>query len=155
MQHSTNLCAFVASGYQRLLVQSTSVGVLMLIQGTVLPPITRAPIQVHDLTFLPLASAPILFPGAEGSPASMQSAALPLMEVCCCSVRACLTWRIHGSSYLAHVPSFLPWPQMAPSSTLSEHELLTIQHQELAARELEVERRTQALDLNASRDVAA
>ena len=41
---------------------------------------------------------------------------------------------------------------MEPSSTQSEHELFAIQREDLEARELEVERRTRALNLNAVRD---
>ena len=50
------------------------------------------------------------------------------------------------------MPSCLPRLQMEQSSTQSEHELLAMQRQDLEARELEVERRTRALNLNAVGD---
>ena len=61
------------------------------------------------------------------------------------------------SAYIAppwpmFTPSYLPWPKMEQSSTQAEREQLAMQHQELEARELEVERRTRALKLNAVRD---
>ena len=51
-----------------------------------------------------------------------------------------------------YMPSYLPRPQMEPSSTQSEREQLAIQRQELEVKELEVKRRTQALNLNTIRD---
>ena len=50
------------------------------------------------------------------------------------------------------MPSCLPWPQMDQFFTQAEREQLAMQRQELEARELEVERRTRALNLNAVRD---
>ena len=124
-----------------VLVQSIGVLAPMLVQGTVLPPVTTAPIKIQDLTFPPVASVPMLIPGVAGAPVSIQGYtpngrcddAQSGHAISCC---------IHGSSYLAYMPSFLPRTQVAPSTTLSEHELLAL---ELEARELEVERRTQAL----------
>ena len=64
----------------------------------------------------------------------------------------------YPSAYMAppacpmYMPSYLPRPQMEQSSTQSERELLAMQRQELEARELEVDRRTSALNLNAVRD---
>ena len=48
----------------------------------------------------------------------------------------------------------MPRPQAQQSSMQAEREELTMQHQELEAKELEVERRTRALNLNAVRDDA-
>ena len=64
----------------------------------------------------------------------------------------------YPSAYMAppawpmFMPSYLPRPQMEQSSTQSEREQLSMQSQELEARELEVKRRTRALNLNAVRD---
>ena len=48
--------------------------------GRVLPPGTRAPITMQGLAFLPIPSAPIMFSGAPGTPAPMQSTRAPLQS---------------------------------------------------------------------------
>ena len=51
-----------------------------------------------------------------------------------------------------YMPNYLPRPQAQQSSMQAEHEELAMQRQELEARELEVEWRTRAPNLNAVRD---
>ena len=46
-----------------------------------------------------------------------------------------------------YMPNYLPWPQAQQSSTQAEREELAMQRQDLEARELEVERKTRALNL--------
>ena len=50
-------------------------------------------------------------------------------------------------SWSMYMPNFLPQTQFMPPTTLSKHELLAVQRQELQAKELEVENKTQALNL--------
>ena len=112
-----------------LLVQRTSVGVrTMFIPFTVLPPVTRAPIPIQGMTFLPVASAPMLFLGVARAPAPNQSAALPPMAGALL-LSHCTPYPglyMAAPAWLMYMPSFLPRPQMEPSSQ-SEHELLAIQ----------------------------
>ena len=131
--------------------------------GHCLPPGTKAPITMKGPAFLPMASAPILLIGgleaqsaAMPPVAPMQSAAmLPMAGALLLS--QCTPY---PSAYMYMAPTTLPMympsyptrPQMKQSSTQSERELLAMQRQELEARELEVERRTRALNLNAIRD---
>ena len=125
----------------------------MLVQGTVLPSVTRAPTHIQGPTFPP---APVCqcYTGC-GRGASVYSGGGHTANGRCGDAQSghAISWCIHGSSNLAHMPSFLPCTKV-PSTTLSEHELLALQSQELEARELEVERRTQALKLNIGRDDA-
>ena len=64
----------------------------------------------------------------------------------------------YPSAYMAppawpmYMPSYLPRPLAQQSSMQAKREELAMQCQELEARELEVERRTRALNLNAVRD---
>ena len=51
-----------------------------------------------------------------------------------------------------YMPNYLPRPQAQQSSTQAEREELAMQRENLEARELEVERRTRALNLNDVRD---
>ena len=51
-----------------------------------------------------------------------------------------------------YMPNYLPQPQAQQSSTQVEREEVAVQRQDLEARELEAERRTRALNLNAVRD---
>ena len=51
-----------------LFVQSTSVGALMLVLGTFMPPGSRAPITMQGPAFPPIARAPMLFQGAQTAP---------------------------------------------------------------------------------------
>ena len=63
-----------------LLVQGTSVAAPLLVSGLVLPPGTQAPITMQGPAFLSIPSAPIMFPGAQGAPAPMQTAGAPLQS---------------------------------------------------------------------------
>ena len=50
------------------------------------------------------------------------------------------------------MPNYLPQPQAQQSSTQAEREEVAVQRQDLEASELEAERSTRALNLNAVRD---
>ena len=54
-----------------------------------------------------------------------------------------------------YMPNYLPRPPAQQSSMQAEREELAMQHHDLEARELEVEWRTRALNINAVRDSEA
>ena len=133
----------------QILVLSTSVGSPLLVQGTVLPPVTSAPMLVQVLQFPPVASAPILIQGRSGAPVPIQGTGLPPMA----GAPMLSQGTPFPGAYMASpsrpmfMPNFLPGTQVAPPTTLSERELLAMQRQDLEARELEVQGKTQALTL--------
>ena len=151
MCHSTAMYVNCVS----LPLQGTSVGAPMLVQGTVLWPVTRAPIHMQGLTFLLVASAPMLILGAAGVPVSIQGVALPPMA----DAPMLSQGTPFPDAYMApaswpiYMPSLLSLAQAASPTTLSERELLFIQCEEALKRirrELEAVRKTQALALQNS-----
>ena len=110
-----------------------------------------------------MASAPILLLGAPEAQSAAMSPVAPMQSTAMLPMAGALLLSQctpYPSAYMymasttlpMYMPSYLPWPQMKQPSTRSERELLAVQRQELKARELEVERRTRALNLNAIRD---
>ena len=135
----------------------------MLVPGTYLPPVTKAPITMQGTAFLPNGQRTILLLGAPEAQsaamppvAPMQSAAmLPMagaLLLSQCTPYPSAYMYMAPTTLPMYMPSYLPRPQMKQPSTQSERELLAVQRQELKAGELEVERRTRALNLNAIRD---
>ena len=110
-------------------VQITNVAAPMLVQGTVLPPVTRAAIHMQGPTFPLVASAPMPIQGAQGAP--VQGAAMPLMTGGAAAPlpMAGALMLSQGTqfpgTYMAphswpmYMPSFLPRAQAAPPTTLS------------------------------------
>ena len=88
----------------------------------------------------------MLIPGEAGTVASIQGAALPpVAGVLMLSAYMLVhTWFLLAGLCM---PSFQPRAQAALPTTLSERQLFAIQRQELEARVLEIERRTQASNL--------
>ena len=93
-------------------------------------------------TFTPVASEPMLIPGAAGAPASIQGMALPPMAVAPMLSQGMPVTGAYMDppSWPMCMPSFLPQTQVTPPTTLSEcgYLLYNRQRQELEATELEV-----------------
>ena len=130
-----------------ILVQSTILGAPMLVQGIVLPPVTRAPIHTLGPPFKPGASAPMLIPGTAGAPVPIQGTVLPPIQVRRYSVRT-LHFLVHTWLLLVGPCLCLIYrlgPRWGPPTALSERELFALHCEELEARELAVERKLKLL----------
>ena len=130
-----------------ILVQSTILGAPMLVQGIVLPPVTRAPIHTLGPPFKPGASAPMLIPGTAGAPVPIQGTVLPPMT----GAQILSQDTPFPGAYMASLswplcmPNLLPRAQVGPPTALSERELFALHCEELEARELAVERKLKLL----------
>ena len=98
-----------------------------------MPPMTRAPITKEGPTFPPMASTLMLFLGAAGVPAPMQSAAMPPMApmqsaTMTTMAGAPLLSQNMPGAYMASAawPMYMPRPRMEPFFTQSKRELLAI-----------------------------
>ena len=147
-----------------LLVQSICVAAPLLFPGPSFPQGSQSPITMQGPHFPPIASMPIMFSGGLGMlgvPGSIQSAGAPPQSTAIPPM-AGAPWPSQTTPYpsafmtppgwLMYMLSYLPRPPAQQASMQAEREELARQHHDLEARELDVEWRNRALNLNAVRD---
>ena len=126
-------CAHVlplASTFKQLLLTSAVTAAPLLIMGHSFPPVTQGPIST-------LPGAPIAFSCAPGAPV----ASTPYAS----AFKAPPAWPMY-------MPCYMPRPLTQPLFIQAQFEELARQHQDIEARELEVQRMSRTLNLNAVRN---